>query len=104
MDKFELPISDRIKGLQERRKRQNKDLRLNFERNRIITDYYKANPKQYPIMKRAGFLYKWLTERAINIEDEDIFLGDAGPQCRTVHFDIEQCSPMWITGCFGDTD
>lgn len=104
MDKFELPISPRIQALKDRRKRQNKDLRLNFERNRIITDYYKANPKQYPIMKRAGFLYEWLTKREINIEDEDIFLGDAGPQCRTVHFDIEQCSPMWITGCFGDTD
>ena len=52
MDKFELPISPRIQALKERRKRQNKDLRLNFERNRIITDYYKANPKQYPIMKR----------------------------------------------------
>ncbi|MDR0858778.1 MAG: hypothetical protein LBN97_07100 [Oscillospiraceae bacterium] len=101
---FDVPVSDRIQDLREKRKRINKDLRLNVERNRILTEYYKANPNQYPILKRAGFLYDWCATREINIDDDDIFFGDAGPHTRTVHFDIEQTSPFWFRGNFGDTD
>ncbi|NLA85966.1 MAG: hypothetical protein GX847_01525, partial [Clostridiales bacterium] len=104
MTNFDIPISERIQGLKAKRMRINKDLRLNFERNRILTDYYKAHKKQYPVLKKAGFLYEWCATREINIDDDDIFLGDAGPHCRTVHFDIEQTSQAWIRGCFGDTD
>ena len=104
MENFDYPMTARILALKEKRKRINRDLRLNFERNRIITEYYKTHRNEYPILKRAGYLYTWLTTREINIEDEDIFLGDAGPSCRTVHFDIEQTPASWIEGCFGDTD
>ena len=104
MASFDLPISERIKGLKAKRERINKDLHLNFERNRILTDYFKAHERQYPVLKKAGYLYQWCTTREINIDDDDIFLGDAGPHCRTVHFDIEQTSQSWIHGCFGDTD
>jgi len=104
METFDYPLTPRIQGLKEKRKRINHDMRLNFERNRIITEYYRTHKNEYPILKRAGFLYTWLTTRAINIEDDDIFLGDAGPGCRTVHFDIEQTPQTWIRGCFGDTD
>ncbi|MDR2606421.1 MAG: hypothetical protein LBC38_03970 [Oscillospiraceae bacterium] len=104
MANFDYPISDRIVAIQEKRKRINKHLRLNVERNRIITEYYRTHETEYPILKRAGFLYEWCATREINIEDDDIFLGDAGPSCRTLHFDIEQTSHSWFTGCFGDTD
>jgi formate C-acetyltransferase len=104
MANFDYPISERIKALKAKRARINKDLRLNFERNRILTDYFKSHMKQYPVLKKAGFLYQWCTTREINIDDDDIFLGDSGPQCRTVHFDIEQTSQAWLRGCFGDTD
>src|SRR5690554_7723808 len=85
MANFDTPISERIKGLKAKRERINKDLRLNIERNRIITEYYKNGENEYPVLKRAGYLYEWCATREINIEDDDIFLGDAGPQCRTVH-------------------
>ncbi|MDR1299704.1 MAG: hypothetical protein LBJ84_05575 [Oscillospiraceae bacterium] len=104
MDKFDLPISGRIQKIREKRAAINKDLRLNFERNRIITEYYRTHETEYPVLKRAGYLYDWCANREINIEDDDIFLGDAGPHCRTVHFDIEQTSRSWIKDCFGDTD
>jgi formate C-acetyltransferase len=104
MAHFDFPISERIKGLKAKRERINKDLRLNIERNRIITAYYKAHENEYPVLKRAGYLYEWCATREINIDDDDIFLGDAGPHCRTVHFDIEQTSQSWLRGCFGDTD
>ena len=74
MENFDYPISPRIQGLKEKRKRINRDMRLNFERNRIITEYYKTHKNEYPILKRAGFLYTWLTTREVNIEDDDIFL------------------------------
>lgn len=104
MSNFDYPISERVKELKAKRARINKDLHLNFERNRILTDYFKDHMKQYPVLKKAGFLYQWCATREINIDDDDIFLGDAGPHCRTVHFDIEQTSQAWIRGCFGDTD
>ena len=104
MANFDYPLSERIQGLKAKRARINKDLRLNFERNRILTAYFKTHMKQYPVLKKAGFLYQWCATREINIDDDDIFLGDSGPQCRTVHFDIEQCSQNWITSNFGDTD
>lgn len=104
MENFDHPISPRVQALKEKRLRINKDMRLNFERNRIITEYYKNHRNEYPILKRAGYLYTWLTTREINIDDDDIFLGDCGPHTRTVHFDIEQTPQHWIRSCFGDTD
>ncbi|MDR3209765.1 MAG: pyruvate formate lyase family protein, partial [Oscillospiraceae bacterium] len=104
MAKFDVPISDRIQELKAKRERINKNLRLNVERNRIITEYYKTHSGQYPVLKRAGYLYTWCATRETNIDDDDIFLGDAGPYCRTVHFDIEQTSQGWLRRAFGDTD
>jgi formate C-acetyltransferase len=104
MANFDYPLTERIQVLKAKRARINKDLHLNFERNRILTDYFRTHMKQYPVLKKAGFLYQWCQTREINIDDDDIFLGDAGPHCRTVHFDIEQTSQAWIRGCFGDTD
>jgi len=104
MSKFDFPISDRIQKLVEKRQRINKDLRLNIERNRIITEYYKKHENEYPILKRAGFLYEWAATREINIDDDDIFLGGSGPVCRMIGFDIEATSQVWIRDCFGDTD
>ena len=104
MTKFDIPISERAKKLQEKRARINKDLRLNVERNRILTEYYRTHESEYPILKKAGFLYEWCATREINIDDDDIFLGDAGPHCRSLHFDIEQTSVSWFRSCFGDTD
>ena len=76
MANFDTPISERIKGLKAKRERINKDLRLNIERNRIITEYYKNGENEYPVLKRAGYLYEWCATREINIEDDDIFLDD----------------------------
>jgi len=103
---FDYPISERIQTIQEKRKKINKGvgLRLNVERNRILTEYYKTHGNQHPLLKKAGFLYSWCTTREINIEDDYLFLGDAGKQCRTLHFDIEQTSNSWFKQCFGDTD
>ena len=104
MDKFDVPVSERIKTLKAKRARINKDLRLNVERNRILTEYYRTHENEYPVLKKAGFLYDWCATREINIDDDDIFLGDAGKQCRTLHFDIEQTPRSWIRTNLGDTD
>jgi formate C-acetyltransferase len=104
MSKFDVPLSKRAQALKDKRARINKDLRLNVERNRIITEYYKAHENQHPLYKRAGYLNTWCTTRKITIEDEDIFFGDAGPTCRSLHFDIEQTPHSWFASNFGDTD
>jgi pyruvate-formate lyase len=102
--KFDIPVSERIQKLKAKREWSNRHLRLNTERNRIITEYYKTHENEYPILKRAGYLYTWCATREISIEDDDIFLGGSGPWSRTLHFDIEATDPLWIPRCFGDTD
>lgn len=101
---FNVPVSERIQNLRKKREWSNNHLRLNTERNRIITEYYKTHEYEYPVLKRAGYLYEWAATREINIEDDDIFLGGSGPWSRTLHFDIEATDPVWIPRCFGDTD
>jgi formate C-acetyltransferase len=101
---LDLTLSDRIRRLQEKREWYNSGhLRLNTERNRILTAYYKAHNGQYPILKRGGFLYQWCAERTVSIEDDDVFLGGSGPWSRTIHFNIEARN-SWIPTSLGDTD
>ena len=104
MEKFDTPLTKRIQRLKEKREEINSNLRLNIERNRILTEYYKSHENEYPILKRAGYLFDWCTTREINIDDDDIFLGDSGPHCRSLHFDIEQVNLGWLRDCFEDTD
>ena len=57
--KFDVPVSPEIQRLREKREQSNRNLRLNTERNRIITEYYKTHEYEYPVLKRAGYLYEW---------------------------------------------
>lgn len=101
---IDLTLSPRIQRLLDKREWYNNgNLRLNTERNRILTEYYKSHNGEYPILKRGGFLYDWCANRTINVEDEDIFLGGSGPWSRTIHFNIETIHG-WIPTDFGDTD
>lgn len=102
---YDLRVSDRIERLKAKREWYNDGrLRLNSERTRIITKYYKEHESEYPILRRAGFLYEWCATREIFIEDEDILLGSTGPGMRTISFNIEARSHAWIKNCLGDSD
>jgi formate C-acetyltransferase len=102
---YDLTLSDRIRRLKDKREWYNEGhLRLNTERTRILTEYCKAHEAEYPILKRASFLYEWCKNREVNIEDEDILLSSSGPRMRTVNFNIEAGSSRWIKMCLGDTD
>jgi len=101
---IDLTVSPRIQRVMEKREWYNDGhLRLNTERNRILTEYYKSHNGEYPVLKRGGFLYEWCANRTIHVEDEDIFLGGSGPWSRTISFNIETIH-NWIPKCFGDTD
>jgi formate C-acetyltransferase len=79
---YDLTLSDRIRRLKDKREWYNEGhLRLNTERTRILTEYCKAHEAEYPILKRAGFLYEWCKNREVNIEDEDILLSSSAPAC-----------------------
>jgi len=101
----EYTISERISRLMEKRDwYTDGHLRLNTERTRIITEYYKEHAAEYPVLKRAGFIYKWCAEREINIEDEDILLSSCGPRMRDVNFNIEAGASRWVLSCVNDTE
>jgi formate C-acetyltransferase len=87
---YNLTVSDRIQRLKDKREWYNEGhLRINSERTRIITDYYRSHEAEYPILRRAGFLYEWCATREIFIEDDDILVSSTGPRMRSVNFNIE---------------
>jgi formate C-acetyltransferase len=90
MANFDYPISERVKALKAKRERINRDLRLNFERNRILTDYFKAHEKQYPVLKKAGFLYQWCATARKTSTTTIYSSATGGPHCRTLHFDTSR--------------
>ena len=98
---YDLRVSDRIERLKAKREWYNDGrLRLNSERTRIITKYYKEHESEYPILRRAGFLYEWCATREIFIEDEDI----AGNRPGMHHQFPSRPRATHGLNCLGDSD
>lgn len=93
------PVSDRIQKIREKRDMftQGHDITINTERTKIYTDYYKAHPNEFPLLKRSGALLEWARKRKITVFDDDIFVGTPGPdeKCLTLYVDG---GPGWIKG------
>jgi formate C-acetyltransferase len=91
------PVSDRIARIREKRDAftQGKLIKVNTERTKIYTDYYKAHPYEHPLLKRSGALLEWASKKEVNIFDDDIFVGTPGPDERAISFYVD-ASPEWI--------
>ncbi len=55
---------------------------LDAERVRILTDYYKANPHEQQVLKRAHALYEILTKMTIRVEPDELIVGNVGKNFR----------------------
>ncbi len=103
MFEFE-PCSGRIQKLLDKRNWANHGhQRINTERTKIYTDYYKAHPAEYPILKRAGCIYDWCAKHKPLVMDEDILVGSLGPDYRSLSFYVEW-TVSWLDACVNDTD
>lgn len=93
------PVSDRIKNLREKRDVFNNGalIKLNIERTKLYTEYYKAHPAEHALLKRSGALLYWAKNREINVFDDDIFVGTTGPDERGLGLYVDM-SPEWILG------
>jgi formate C-acetyltransferase len=98
------PLSGRIhKLLQKREWANHGNMRLNAERTKIYTDYYRSHEAEYPVLKRAGCILDWCRKCSTPIEDEDLFVGSLGPGFRPINFYVEWVSD-WLAACVNDTD
>ena len=99
------PMSERIRRIRARRDAftGGRFMSINAERTKLYTDYYKAHENEWPLLKRAGALYHWCANRAVNVFDDDIFVGTPGPEERMLSPYVEwACS--WLPGVVYDTD
>ena len=101
------PISKNIQVLLDKRRKSNlaggHSVVLDSERTRIYTDYYKAHEAEHPILKRAHCLYEWAKNRAIWIDDDDIFVGSLGRSYRSLHMYVEW-NVSWLDELVNDSD
>ena len=91
-DTFEwAPISEHIQMMRDKRDAftQGKLIKINTERTKIYTDYYRAHPSQHPLLKRSGAVLYWAQQHETNVFDDDIFVGTPGPDERSLGFYVD---------------
>ncbi len=93
------PVSDRIRNLRKKRDAFTEGglIKINTERTKIYTDYYRDHPNEQPLLKRSGALLSWAQKREINVFDDDIFVGTPGPDERSMSIYVDT-STSWIKG------
>lgn len=69
---------------------------LDAERTRILTDYYKSSENEVPILRRAKFLYKLLTEMTIHVDDDELIVGNIGKGFRPGCLWAEYTGLNWL--------
>jgi formate C-acetyltransferase len=98
------PISERVLRLVERRDYVNHGhMRINTERTKLYTDYYKAHEAQYPVLKRAGAMRYWCENCTAPVFDEDILVGSISPDFRSMNFYVEW-DVSWLERTMNDSD
>jgi formate C-acetyltransferase len=81
---------------------QGHNIKINTERTKLYTDYYRANPNEFPLLKRSGAVKYWAENRLANVFDDDIFVGTPGPDERALGVYVEG-SPDWILDIIDET-
>ena len=93
------PVTDRIARMRDKRDAftQGGLITINTERTQLCTDYYRANPGEHPLLKRAGAVLHWAKYHETNVFDDDIIVGTPGPDERSLGVYVET-DPEWILG------
>ncbi len=93
------PVSDRIADLRAKRDAftQGSRIKINTERTKIYTDYYKTHMNEQPLLRRSGALLSWAQQREIHVFDDDIFVGTPGPDERMMSVYVDT-GTSWIQG------
>jgi formate C-acetyltransferase len=73
------------------------DIKINTERTKLYTDYYRAHPNEFPLLKRSGAVKHWAENCRANVFDDDIFVGTPGPDERSLGVYVDG-DPGWILG------
>ena len=98
------PVSERIQKLRQQRDAFTKGnlIKINTERTKIYTDYYKEHPNEHPLLKRSGALLSWAQKKECNVFDDDIFVGTPGPDERSISLYVDT-GTEWIRGIIDES-
>ncbi|MCQ2406718.1 MAG: pyruvate formate lyase family protein, partial [Oscillospiraceae bacterium] len=88
------PVTDRVARL--RAEYRDTTPYIDSERTRIVTEFYKANPNEVDIIKRAKTLYNILTQCTIRIEPDELIVGNTGKYNRNCMIFAEYNGIDWI--------
>jgi formate C-acetyltransferase len=93
------PVSERIRRIRDRKDGffRGERISVNTERTRIYTDYCRTNDAQHPLLKRAGALYAWASQKQCTVFDDDVIVGTLGPDEQSLSFYVDW-GCRWIPG------
>ncbi len=69
---------------------------LDAERTRILTDCYRTNKNQVPIMRRAKALYEILANMTVWVEPDELMVGNVGKYFRGCSLWAEYSGLTWL--------
>lgn len=79
------PVSDRIARIRARFKSvEYGEMYCCSERTRILTESYKRNEADYPLLRRAKFFRDLCEQMTVLVEDEELIVGNQGTSYRAV--------------------
>ncbi len=92
---FELrDVTPRIQRL--RKKYRDAIPALDVERTKIITDYYRKNMNELPIIRRAGALHEILANMTIRVEPDELIVGNVARHFRGCCIWAEYSGLAWL--------
>ncbi|MGI6217155.1 MAG: pyruvate formate lyase family protein [Coriobacteriales bacterium] len=98
------PVSPRVQAIIDHRRWVDKGhMRINCERTKLFTDYYKAHENEWPMLKRAGALLYWAQNCSTPVDDGDIIVAALGPETRMINHYVEWSSG-WLKPMMNDDD
>jgi pyruvate formate-lyase/glycerol dehydratase family glycyl radical enzyme len=87
-------ITPRVQKLRQRYRETTPS--LDAERTRIITDYYRANGNEAPIVRRAKALAEILSHMTVRVEPDELIVGNVGKYFRGCNLWVEYSGLTWL--------
>ena len=99
------PVSDRIARVRKHFKdAEYHSMYCCSERTRILTESYKKNEADYPLLKRAKFFRDLCEQMTVLVEDEELIVGNQGRFFRAVSPYVDWCEDKLFEYVCGDDE
>ncbi|MBR3275090.1 MAG: hypothetical protein IKG08_00565 [Eubacterium sp.] len=97
------PVTDRIHRIWQRFKDvEYHDMWCDSERTRILTESYKRNAADFPLIRRAKFFRDLCEQMTVRVEDEELIVGNQGKTYRALSPYVDWGDPNLFASVKGD--